>query len=119
LEGEGPEWVQSSGVEGLANLKIQLTAEKVEPKPYTVRLHFSEPKDLTPGERVFDVAVQGTPVITGLDVVREAGGPRRGIVKEIKGVQAAGEISLAMANSGSSETFGPVLSGVEILAEGW
>ena len=119
LEGEGPEWVQSSGVEGLANLKIQLTAEKVEPKPYTVRLHFSEPKDLTPGERVFDVAVQGTPVITGLDVAREAGGPRRGIVKEIKGVQAAGELSLAMANSGSSETFGPVLSGVEILAEGW
>ena len=40
---------------------------------YTVTLYFAESKDLTPGERVFDVRINGTPVEQGLDLVKSYG----------------------------------------------
>ena len=48
-----------------------------QPAPYTVRLHFAELEDKQPGQRVFDIRLQGRLVAQSLDIVREAGGPRR------------------------------------------
>ncbi len=50
-------------------------------KTYTVRLYFAETYWTTTGKRVFDVSINGTPVLTGFDIVAAAGGPKRGIVK--------------------------------------
>ena len=44
---------------------------------YTVRLVFAEPGSLKAGERVMNVSLQGEAVLTDLDIVTEAGGPRR------------------------------------------
>lgn len=94
------------------------TAEKpakIPTRGYTVRLHFAEPDlDAQPGERVFGVAIQGEPVVAELDVVAEAGGPLRGIVKEFAGVQVADELTIALTPHTSR---GGVLCGVEVVAE--
>jgi outer membrane protein assembly factor BamB len=84
-------------------------------RTYTVRLHFMEPDGLKPGQRVFSVAVQGKTVLKDFDISKEAGGPNRALVREIKGVSVSKELNLTF----SAARGVPVLSGVELLAEGW
>ena len=49
---------------------------------YTVYLYFAEPENKQPGERVFDVSLQGKTVLEDLDIVKEAGGQWKSLVKE-------------------------------------
>jgi hypothetical protein len=57
-------------------------------REYGVRLYFAEFLDVAPGERVFDVAVFGKTILKDIDVVKEAGGRNRALVKEIEAVAA-------------------------------
>ncbi len=90
-------------------------------RTYTVRLHFAELEDVKPGERVFDVKVQDKPALQGVDVVRDAKGRRRPLVKEIKGVSCDDEARIAIDLVPRGQQTGaaapPILSGVEIAAE--
>lgn len=91
---------------------------KKEPEVfYTVRLHFLEPKDLKPGDRVFDVAIQGKTVLKGFDIRAEADGSLRGIVKEFKRVPVTDALKIDLIRSQKSAA-GPALGGVEMIAEG-
>lgn len=86
---------------------------KAESGRYTVRLVFAEPDDLKPAERVFHVSLQGKRVLSNFDVVREAGGRNRVVVREFSGIAAEAELVVGMqATAGRS-----ILSGVEIIAE--
>jgi hypothetical protein len=49
---------------------------------YTVRLHFAERQATQPGERRFDVLVNGLGVLAGFDQLAEAGGAGRALVRE-------------------------------------
>ena len=69
---------------------------KVPRRAFTVRLHFAELDGARPGERVFDVKLQDKLVLEDLDVVKEAGGARRALVKEIKGVKADRALTIEM-----------------------
>jgi hypothetical protein len=94
-------------------------AERPKPRSFTVRLHFAEIEDVRPGQRVFDVAVQGKTVLKGLDIAREAGGKNRALVKQFGGVEASEQIVIELTpegrpNDGSSL---PVISGVEVAQE--
>jgi len=42
--------------------------------PYTVKMHFAETYWTGPGERIFNVVLNGTPVLTNLDVFKVTGG---------------------------------------------
>jgi hypothetical protein len=88
-------------------------------RSYTVRLHFVEPDNLGPGERVFDVALQGKVVLNEFDIAREAGGSARVIVKEFRGVKVRKELTLTLTPAEGCTKNAPVLSGVEVRAEGW
>lgn len=116
--GELP-WVAGSGAEGLESLTISLDKKAERTRPYTVRLHFMEPDDTSPGERVFDVALQGQRVLASLDIVKEAGGRQRGLIKEFKAVAVKDELTLTFTPSAAGSTRRPVLSGIELHAEGW
>lgn len=116
VAGEGVPWVAASGARGLTQLTLSLGRDGDKPRPYTVRLHFIEPDQLLAGARVFDVEVQGLPAFAGLDISREAGGPGRALVKEIKGVQAGRDLKLRLKPTSRAA---PVLCGVEAIAEGW
>ena len=87
-----------------------------ELRPYTVRLVFAEMKGRAPGERVFGVRLQGKTVEPKLDVSAAAGGPRRGLVREYRGVLAAEALKLELLPTNGPA---PILSGIEIVAEGW
>jgi hypothetical protein len=99
--------------------RIGAAAERPEPRSFTVRLHFAEIDDVQPGQRVFDVAVQGETVLQGLDVVRAAGGRNRALVKELKGVKASDQIVIELTPEGepSGRDALPVICGVEVVKE--
>jgi outer membrane protein assembly factor BamB len=78
-------WIGGSGTEGISSLKV--TVQKTPAKKnYDVRIYFSEPQFGESGQRKFDVKVQGEVVAKDLDPFVEAGGARRVVVKEVKGV---------------------------------
>ncbi len=88
-------------------------------RTFMVRLHFAELDDVKPGERVFGIRMQGRTVEPALDVVKEAGGPRRALTRIYKGVPATTNLSIEFvpqAKTLTSHTL-PLLSGVEIVTE--
>ncbi len=85
-------------------------------RTYTVRLYFAEPDDLQPGQRVFDVAMQDQPVLSGLDIVREAGGAHRGVVREFKNVRVEPHLNITLSPTAASQ-HPPILCGVEMIAD--
>ncbi len=99
---------------------LDLTAPETSVKPYTVRLHFAEPDDVGPGRRVFDVKLQGRTVLEGLDVVKEADGRFRALVKEFKGVLAENALTVELVPRSDDLTPAttPILSGLEVMIEG-
>lgn len=113
--GDGPAWVAASGARGLSRFTIGLAAADTPARVYTIRLHFAETDSLKPGDRVFDVDLQGARVLEKFDVVAEAGGPMRGIVREFSGVRVEDTLTLAFEAASAAP---PVLSGIEIVQEG-
>ncbi len=114
----GYPWVGASGGIGISEIAIKLAEDTDEPRAYKVQLYFAEPHDLAPGDRVFDVSIQGEPVLKSLDIVEQAGQPRKGIVKSFENVIVEDELKIAIAPDPSSEA-APILCGVEIAAQGW
>lgn len=110
-------WVAASGVRGLSTLKVTLDPDAEEETRCTVRLHFVEPENLLPGRRAFHVEIQGAIVQRGLDIVREAGGPWRALVKEYRGVRVRDELVVRFRPAPGSESPEPILCGLEIVAE--
>jgi hypothetical protein len=112
VKGDHP-WVTASGIEGTEKVTVSLGKKPAKATKYTVRLYFLEPNKTTTGKRVFNVALQGKPVLENLDVYKQAGGTNRGIVREFKGVAIDGTLSVTL-----KATVGlPVISGVEVVAE--
>lgn len=84
-----------------------------ESHPHTVRLYFTEMEGKTPGQRVFDVSLQGKTVLENLDVVKEAGGPKRELVKEFKAIGISGDLDIGFVPHAGEA----MLSGVEIIGD--
>jgi hypothetical protein len=78
---------------------------------YKVRLVFAEPdENARPGDRVFDVALEGKTVLKGFDIVAATGGPLRSVVKEFTAVAAGGELKIELTSQASRPA---LLCGVE------
>ena len=82
-------------------------------------LSLAEPDDIAAGQRVFDVKLQGRVVLKDFDVAKEAGGPRRALVKTFEHVEAGGAMTLEFvpkANAPTATT-APILSGWEVMED--
>jgi outer membrane protein assembly factor BamB len=105
----------------LLSSRYQLTLAEAAKgrRTYTLHLHFAELDDVKPGERVFGVRLQGRTVEEALDIVREAGGPRKALVRTYKGVPAGNNMSLELVprNKSSGTRAMPVINGLEIVCE--
>ena len=77
---------------------------------YRVALHFAEVSEASPGERVFDVKLQGRTVLTALDVVHEAGGRNAALVREFQDIEASDALTLELVPRTARL---PILSAVE------
>ncbi|MFK5924494.1 MAG: PQQ-binding-like beta-propeller repeat protein [Verrucomicrobiota bacterium] len=110
--GRGWPWVASSGMQGVEQVEIG----GVKAGEYSVRLVFIEPENLTVGQRVFDVSLQGKSVLKSFDVMKEGQGRMRAVTKIIGGVVVAedGEILVALKRIKGL----PVLSGIELIRTG-
>jgi outer membrane protein assembly factor BamB len=114
----GPmKWVTASGLSAVRAVRVELAAGGQDVQPtanYTVRLYFAEPDAAAgPGSRVFSVSLQGRGVLKDFDVLKAAGGPRRGIVKEFAGIQAADKLELQF----TPVTGEPLICGLEVIMQ--
>lgn len=104
-------WVAASGLKGLKSVTLTLDKDAKAEGEIDVRLVFAEPDDVEAGARVFDVSIQGETVLKDFDIAAEAGGPRRSLVKEFKGVKAGRELKVSFSSARKSP---PVLCGLEV-----
>ncbi|HEY8505430.1 MAG TPA: PQQ-binding-like beta-propeller repeat protein [Gemmataceae bacterium] len=116
VSGDGPRWVAASGGKGVRSVTVKVGEKGGPARRWTVRLHFAEPDALRPGERVFSVALQGEEVLKDFDVVREAGGPNRTLVREFKGVRAGETLELRLTPAAGAKA-APLLCGLEVVEE--
>ncbi len=151
-------WITASGVTGIREVRIrmflqpgrnpsvvdafdkhigqiptwsedQIKGAFEQPRPYTVRLYFAEIEECEPGQRVFNVSLQGRTVLENFDIAREAGGANRTVVREFKGINVKDDLKVALCVAGilpapeggtrSTRQAEPLLCGIEIIAEGW
>ncbi len=103
---------------GCESLSLEVLG-RIPLRPFSVRLHFAEPDDVPPGQRVFNVKLQGRTVLKDFDVVREAGAGNRALVREFKGIRASDELALELIpkSEGLTKTTAPIIIGIEVVAE--
>jgi len=109
IHGEELKWVAASGLSGVESISLPVERKGA----YRIRLLFAEPEeDARPGDRVMDVTVEGETVLEGLDVVEQAGGPLRVLVREFDAEPGDGRIVIGLTARGSRPT---LISGVELV----
>lgn len=118
IAGGGRGWISASGAQGVESVEITLSKEEKTERAYTVRLYFAEPEETAQGERSFDVLLDGERVLEDFDVVREAGGTRRTIVREFDSVMVKNRLAITFRRTENS-TKGPLICGLEMAARGW
>jgi len=103
--------VDAKSVVGQWRMEAGSPRNDIVGRTYTVRLVFAELERKGPGERVFDVLLQGRPVLENFDIVKEAGQPYRTIVKEFSGVELAETLELRLEPKGEAQ---PLLAGIQL-----
>jgi hypothetical protein len=108
--GKGWPWVCASGAEGLTSIRLA----GLKPGTFNVRLYFIEPKHTVPDARVFDVALQGEPVLRNFDIFADTGGRMRCTVREFADVEIVDTCELTL----TARTGATLLSGIEFVSTG-
>jgi hypothetical protein len=80
---------------------------------HTVRLHFAELYFSAAGDRVFDVAINGTAVLTNFDIYKTAGANYTAVVENFTATaNSSGQIVIAFTNGTADQ---PMFEGIEVL----
>jgi hypothetical protein len=83
---------------------------------YTVRLHFAELSWTAAGQRVFNVAINGTTVLSQFDVFATAGGQYKALVETFTATaNGLGQIVISFSQGGADN---PEVAGIEVLGSG-
>jgi len=112
-------WVFTSAANGLKKLTVALRKQSDGPGNYAVTLSLAAPRGDAPGNRVFDVKLQGVGVQKGLDIGKQAGGVRRALTLTFNGVRVAETLTIelvARSDKPRADAW-PVLCGVDVVAE--
>jgi hypothetical protein len=117
LQPNGHEWVAASGLAGPLKLRITLAGESASNMFYTVKLHFAEIENKKPGERLFNVLLQGREVLHGFDIAREAGGVDKPLVKSFAKIPVKDALTVECLPVSSEAGTPPLLCGIEVILE--
>ncbi len=80
---------------------------------YTVRLHFAELYFAAAGDRIFNVAINGTAVLTNFDIYATAKANFTAVVEQFTATaNSSGQIAIAFTNGTIDQ---PMINGVEVL----
>jgi hypothetical protein len=114
IENARVDWLYTSQARGLTRCELPLLGKDDEPAEYRVTMHFAELKqDARPGERVFDVKLQGATVLAGLDVVQAAGDVQCALTREFRHVKVTGNLVVELASVKGE----PILAAIEVERE--
>jgi len=119
IAGTDTPWLFASGCSGMAKCTVPMLKEEDGAAIYTVRLGFSDGENARPGQRVFDIKLQGEVVAENFDIIREAGGPNRAVVKEFEGIEVHDNllVELVPAAPGPGGAELPVINSIEVIRE--
>lgn len=79
---------------------------------HVVRLHFAEYVWSGPGQRVFGVSVNGSPVLTNFDIFVAAGGKYKALIREFPtSADAAGKVTVTTSSAGADN---PTIEGIQV-----
>ncbi len=115
ITGKG-HWIACSGAKGLSEITIAL-GKSAAPRKFTVKLYFAEPEAVKTGERLFSVDIQGSQVAKDLDIVAQAGGRQKSLVKEFRGIIVQGDLTIRLTPSPNAPNQTTILCGIEVVAE--
>ncbi len=116
----GTPWLFASFARGLRRCIVPLLSKADEPAEYTVRLYFADFDNEQAGKRIFDIKLQGQVVLDDFDIVREAGGSCKAVVRQFRGIAVSGNLEIELVAQDkklSSKNSMPVLCGVEVVRE--
>jgi outer membrane protein assembly factor BamB len=114
-------WLFTSGCRGLLRCELPLIDEKSGQKPavYTVRLGFTAIPDDRPGQRVFDIMLQGNVVLSNFDIMRTAQRADRAVIREFKAVPVNNVLVLELVPKTNNPTVDevPTINFIEVVRE--
>lgn len=117
VENGDKKWITSSGVEGVETVRITLAPDAKKARNYTVRLHFTEPNNLSAGQRVFSIAIQNKIKIPKFDPVALSGGPNRTVIKTFLKISIKKDLIIQFKRNSGVQSSGAVLCGIEVFEE--
>ena len=91
-----PPFVFASHLRGMRKFVVPLTDSDDDRATYDVRLAFAAPSGDRPGQRTFDVKLQGRTVLKGFDIAKDAGGPQRAVWKEFSNLACKKDLTLEL-----------------------
>ena len=118
LAGTASPWIFVSGARGLERCELPLIATGETPDTYTVRLSFAPLETDKPGQRIFDVKLQGKTVLKGFDPAAQEGGPHAAFVAEFEKIPVTDTLVVELipaANSDGDPLHQTLMSGIEVL----
>ncbi|MFP6671684.1 MAG: PQQ-binding-like beta-propeller repeat protein, partial [Pirellulaceae bacterium] len=119
VSGQQAPWVFNSMARGLKTCTVPLRNKTDQPAAYTVRLYFAEVGDVTAGQRQFDVKLQGQLVAQNIDIVKDAGGRGKSLVRTFKGVKVTENLAVELVPQAKGKNVHqvPILSAIEVQIE--
>lgn len=85
----------AAGELSVLRLVIGKSKESTANRTFTIRLFFLPKKDAATGANVFNVNVQDKIALKEFDVARERGGNEKMVIRELRGILAGRELSVA------------------------
>jgi outer membrane protein assembly factor BamB len=118
IEGTDLDFVFASGARGIRRCVIPLSRPQDGKATYSVRLGFCALPHDRPGQRVFDIRVNGKALVEKFDAVAATGGPDRAVWREftVEGEHQA-VIDFVAANSSPTLDEAPILNAVEVIRQ--
>lgn len=112
-------WLYSSGCSGLRTLVIPLIAEEGPAAVYTVRLGFADTENKRRKRRVFDINLQDKLVEKNFDVIRAAGGSRKAVTREFKGIEVNDNLKIELVPriKRPAQAQVPILNSIEVVRD--
>lgn len=121
VEGSSNPWLFTSGCVGLTRCEVPLIEDMWGEKPgvYTVRLGFYASSSDRVGQRVFDIILQGEPVLKNFDIFKEAGIPNKAVIKEFKGIEVEDVLAIELCSRETNPTIdkAPLINFIEVIRE--
>lgn len=119
VAGTADPWLFAAAARGITSCTLPLLERGDGKSLYRVRLALCDPDNDQPRRRVFDVKIQGRTVLSGLDIVSEAGGRDRALFKEFSGIEVVDKLRIDFVSAMKQPTpeRAPIVHGIEVVRE--